>query len=277
MGRTSSRSRESTRRCPVSGSVRELLAGERGRAIAAAADADGSAEYGDSWYLTVRTALIDSAVRQAITDGFTRVINLGAGFDARPYRMDLGADLTWIEVDDEELLAEKAHLLAGAVPRCDLHLSAVDVTDLPALRDVLGRGEPARTLVLSEGLIMYLTPPQADALISALRTAGIGRWCLDFSSAGVAAIMTRRNRSVLRRAPWRFLPADGLRHFEQRGWAPVSEHAIEPLFPAAVRLGRLTSEHARRIAAGPQPDPRKPGTTPFSAVVTLAPVGMPQH
>jgi O-methyltransferase involved in polyketide biosynthesis len=41
------------------------------------------------------------------------VLNLGAGFDTRPQRLDLPASLRWIEVDDERVLEEKATALEG--------------------------------------------------------------------------------------------------------------------------------------------------------------------
>jgi O-methyltransferase involved in polyketide biosynthesis len=39
------------------------------------------------------------------------VINLAAGLDARPYRLQLPAGLTWVEVDVEDLIAQKEELL----------------------------------------------------------------------------------------------------------------------------------------------------------------------
>ncbi|TWS20490.1 hypothetical protein FK529_03860 [Tsukamurella asaccharolytica] len=115
---------------------------------------------------------------------------------------------------------------------------------------------------------MYLSPDEADALADTLLAAGVGRWCLDLSAAGVGSVMAERNRGILRHAPWRFLPADGVAHIEARGW-----HAdqISPLFPAAVALGRLDWTEAHRLAAGPQPDPRDPGHAPWSGVVTYSP------
>lgn len=87
-------------------------------------------------------------------------------------------------------------------------------------------------------------------------------------SGAVQPVEQQSSRGLLRSAPWRFLPADGVAHFEERGWAA---ERIEPIFPAAVALGRFDTPQAHRLAAGPQPDPRDPGDAPFSAVVTLRP------
>ena len=58
------------------------LAGERGLRIARSRP-DGA------WVVAIRTVLIDAFLRSAIVSGIDTVINLGAGLDTRPYRMDL--------------------------------------------------------------------------------------------------------------------------------------------------------------------------------------------
>ena len=58
------------------------LAGERGLRIARTRP-DGA------WVVAIRTGLIDAFIRSAISSGIDTVINLGAGMDTRPYRMDL--------------------------------------------------------------------------------------------------------------------------------------------------------------------------------------------
>ncbi|KXP03431.1 class I SAM-dependent methyltransferase [Tsukamurella pseudospumae] len=256
------------------------LAGASGAAIAASASAAPASVGGDGWYLTARTVLIDRAVTTAIAEGCGTVVNLGAGLDARPYRLDLPADLEWIEVDLPAILDHKASILADESPRCRLRRVPLDLTDVDALSALLASVNPRRsehtrpdqasygrrsvdsqrrTAVLSEGLIMYLSPDEADALADTLLAARIDRWCLDLSAAGVGKLMAQRNQGILRRAPWRFLPADGVAHFERRGWVADT---VEPLFPAAVAMGRFDGAEAHRLAAAPQPDPRNPGGAP---------------
>ncbi len=71
------------------------LAGERGRQIAQ------SMPHGPmtGWVMAIRTCIIDDYVSAAVADGADTVLNLGAGLDTRPYRMELPTSLTWIEVD----------------------------------------------------------------------------------------------------------------------------------------------------------------------------------
>src|SRR5579864_215114 len=69
-----------------------LLAGERGEKIARILQKK------DSWGWTTRVWLFDFLIAEQIRQGADLVINLGAGLDARPYRMDLPASMTWVEV-----------------------------------------------------------------------------------------------------------------------------------------------------------------------------------
>jgi O-methyltransferase involved in polyketide biosynthesis len=66
----------------------ERLAGEQGRAIVAATPRMSRSGY----WLVARTKIIDDTIAEAIADGCDRVLNLAAGLDTRPYRLDLPAD-----------------------------------------------------------------------------------------------------------------------------------------------------------------------------------------
>src|SRR6478609_3610422 len=88
----------------------QRLAGQRGKQIA---DALPEATR-HSWVIVVRTYLVDRYILEAVRRGVDMVINLAAGLDTRPYRMQLPPTLQWIEVDLPWLLAYKeASLLAG--------------------------------------------------------------------------------------------------------------------------------------------------------------------
>ena len=63
------------------------------------------------WLFTARTILTDRFICGEISRGADMVINLAAGLDARPYRLQLPAGLTWVEVDVEDLIAQKEELL----------------------------------------------------------------------------------------------------------------------------------------------------------------------
>ena len=262
------RAAETTRPDPLfTDPFAERLAGPRGREIAAAA----AEAIADDWFLVTRTKLIDDQVTAAVRAGCDVVIDLDAGLDTRPYRLTLPRDLLWIEADLPGLIAEKTALLAEDEPRCRLLRTSLDVTDTEAVTGLLdatlGRlGGTRRALVITEGLVMYLDDDTATGLARALRHPSVVGWCLDFSAAGVAALMADRNEGLLQRAPWSFLPANGVGFFEDLGWQ--AGH-VEPILTGAARLNRLSSPELLAAANGPQPDPRAPGDVPYSAVAYL--------
>ncbi|MFE3101568.1 class I SAM-dependent methyltransferase [Nocardia tengchongensis] len=242
----------------------ERLAGARGQVIAEVA---GQA-MADDWFLVARTKLIDDQVAEAVAGGCNLVLNLGAGLDARPYRMELPGDLVWIEADLPDLVAEKSALLAGETPRCRLVRTALDVTDSGAVTTYLDSvlTDTTRALVISEGLVMYLEEADVVALSAALTRPEIAAWCLDFSTAGVARLMTDRNEGLLQRAPWTFLPANGVTFFEELGW---NASYLESIVVGAARFNRLSPPVPAEVVAAQQPDPWAPGEQPYSGVVRL--------
>src|SRR6266487_2591693 len=61
-----------------------------------------------AWPMIVRTAVMDEIVTRLVKEqGVDTVLNLAAGLDARPYRLDLPSQLHWIDVDLEGILSYK--------------------------------------------------------------------------------------------------------------------------------------------------------------------------
>ena len=83
------------------------LAGEQGRAIVARSPRTNR----NGWWLVAGTKIIDDVIARSIADGCDRVLNLAAGLDTRPYRLDLPSDFAWVEADLPQLLKEKTELL----------------------------------------------------------------------------------------------------------------------------------------------------------------------
>ncbi|ORB82658.1 SAM-dependent methyltransferase [Mycobacterium kansasii] len=240
-----------------------ILAGQHGRAIVR--NAPWTLRNG--WWLVARTKIIDDTIARAISQGCDRVLNLAAGLDTRPYRLNLPAHLQWVEADLPQLLAEKTKLLADQTPRCQLTRSAVDLAD-PLAREAFfaeALDGAARALVLTEGLLMYLGEQDVVALSAAIRQPEVGWWILDFAGPGLKKMMNKRMAGMLENAPFTFAPDNGLAFFEGLGWR-VAES--ESLFAAANRLRRLPMA-LRTVSWLPQPDPRHPGRRPWSAVALL--------
>ena len=191
----------------------ERLAGEQGRAIVANVPWTNRS----GWWLVARTKSIDDAIAGALAGGCDRVLNLAAGLDTRPYRLNLPAELTWIEADLPKLLAEKTQLLADQTPRCRLTRTAVDLA-IPHARDAFFNDAldgATKAFVLTEGLSMYLETADIAALSAAIKRPEVTWWMLDFAFpglrkqinkniAGIAAkrtvqVRTRERADLLRR------------------------------------------------------------------------------
>lgn len=241
----------------------DLLAGERGYAIA---DSNIEPIGGrNGWPMVARTVVIDRLVATSIADGCTRILCLASGFDTRPYRLALPAELEWIEVDLPDLIDEKERALAGHEPRCRLHRIAADLSDDTVRRELLAEYGGPTTLVLTEGLLIYLDEATVRTLSGDLRDAEIGWWILDPVSPRIMESM--RKRPQLTNAPMKFAPANGIGYYESLGWTVLD---IESLLLVAARLRRLPL-FMRPLAKLPQPDPRNPGKGMWSAIVRLAP------
>jgi methyltransferase (TIGR00027 family) len=241
----------------------ERLAGERGRAIAAATPRAAVT----GWAAITRTRLIDDMVMDAIAHGCDRVLNLAAGFDTRPYRLALPRGFTWIEADLPAVMDEKQRLLADQTPVCTLVREAVDLADSAARADLLRRAVPgaANALVITEGLVVYLTDQTVAALARDLAAEpSIRGWVLDMMSPSMRAMisdgMGGRHPA---RALVRFAPANGVAFFEPFGWRARD---VRPILRSAVRFRRAPLL-MRLFSLLPDPDPRRLGKARWSAVI----------
>lgn len=241
----------------------QRLAGDHGRAIAAGAPRTVRS----GWWLVARTKIIDDIIANAINGGCDRVLNLAAGLDTRPYRLDLPADFEWVEADLPGLLTEKTQLLADETPRCRLTRTAVDLADTAARTTFLNQAlaGASKALVLTEGLLMYLDDREVTEFSATLSRPDVAWWVLDFVGPGLRRLMNRKT-GILQSAPFKFAPDNGAAFFEDLGWNVVE---LEPLAPAARRFDRLPFM-MRLAELLPQADPRKPGIRPYGAAVCLS-------
>jgi methyltransferase (TIGR00027 family) len=195
-----------------------LLAREQGKKIAQAMPLSFMTE----WVVAIRTCIIDEYIRKSIADDVDTVLNLGAGLDTRPYRMDLPGSVLWVEADYPAMIDFKQSRLAGETPRCKLERVSIDLADRSARRHLLDEvdSRSKRLLVLTEGVIVYLTVedvgPLADDLKAMRHTVG---WIVDYLSPYA---MKWRERGKLakkmKNAPFKFKPADWFDFFRHHGW-----------------------------------------------------------
>ena len=242
----------------------ERLSGQHGRDIVARVPRTMRS----GWWLVARTKVIDDLVLEAIDDGCDRVLNLAAGFDTRPYRLNLPSDVTWVEGDLPALVAEKERMLADQTPRCKLTRHAVDLAE-PVARDRFLNEALAgarKALVLTEGLLMYLESRDVAALSESFARPEVAWWMLDLAGPGLKKFMNDKMGGMLANAPFKFAPANGVGYFEDLGWRTLE---VESVFDAALRFRRLPWFY-RLVAGLHHPDPRHPPEQrPWSAVIRL--------
>lgn len=177
-----------------------------------------------AWAMIVRTAVFDEIILDTIArHGVDTIVNLAAGLDARPWRLDLPASLRWIDVDLPAILGYKTETLRDETPRCRYESMATDLTDDVARRALFARigAESKRVFVVTEGLLIYFTEPQVASLAADLHAQpNVSFWLIDLASPRLLKIMQRTwGKSVAKgNAPFRFAPAVGTDFFTPLGW-----------------------------------------------------------
>jgi methyltransferase (TIGR00027 family) len=117
-----------------------------------------------------RKRWIEGRCRKAIAEGFERVVILGAGLDTLGLRLsDELRQLDVIEIDHPATQGAKLRALAGnsAAQSSNLRFIALDLSAAP-LPAILFSDSKA-TIVIIEGLLMYLSPADVVRLFEALR------------------------------------------------------------------------------------------------------------
>jgi len=203
------------------------LAGTRGRQIYDSMPPRNQ----QPWAWVARTYLFDHFINDSLRAGIERVVNLAAGLDARPYRMQLPNTLQWIEVDLPEILAYKTDILANDRPACALERFAVDLSIADERRALFAKinARPARTLVITEGLLLYLDRDNVASFAEDLAAqSSFERWIIDLASPGLLKMLQKSLGSQLSaaNAPPKFGPAEGPAFFEGHGWHPTDVRSM---------------------------------------------------
>jgi methyltransferase (TIGR00027 family) len=242
-----------------------LLAGERGEQIAKAQTfADENA-----WSFLARTVLFDRFISEAVRSGADLVVNLAAGLDTRPYRMDLPKTLRWVEVDLPGILDYKEHILKAAAPVCALERVRLDLSDVAARRTLFSRlaAGAAHAVIVTEGLLIYLEAAAVAALANDLAAAPSFRsWITDLASPGLVKMMIARGGAMTAAAgaPFKFAPPEGPDFFARLGWPPMK---VSSLLKTAGTLNRLPFL-LKLLSLLPEQQKPAPNR-PWSAVIRL--------
>jgi methyltransferase (TIGR00027 family) len=257
--------RDRPARCRLSRSVCTRLAGARGEEIAE----NLSAGNRQIWAWVTRTYVFDQFITEQVAQGVDMIVNLAAGLDARPYRMNLPASLKWVEVDLPDLLSYKQEILRDEKPVCSLDRVSLDLADQNARRELFDQlGSSARrVLILSEGLLVYLTRKQVSSLAEDLaRPRSFERWVFDLVSPGLLRMLQRQWQQQLAKAdaPLKFAPREGPNFFTDYGWQPLE---VRSILKTAARLKRL-SFGMQLLALFPESSAEQ-GKRPWSGICLL--------
>ncbi|HEY1799914.1 MAG TPA: SAM-dependent methyltransferase [Terriglobales bacterium] len=158
-----------------------LLAGDRGKQLAAAMPVP----FIGRQIIVIRTCIIDDYIRFAIAHGVDIVLNLGAGLDTRPYRMDVPSSLIWIEADYPHVIEFKEKRLSNERPRCQLERVKLDLGNLPERQKLFTsiNARAKKVLVLTEGVIAYLSVEEVGSLADDLKMMDRAcYWIVDYFS-----------------------------------------------------------------------------------------------
>lgn len=214
----------------------ERLAGSKGSAIVKQLPHSKYA----NWTVIIRTVIIDAYIQSLILNHeIEGVLNLGAGLDTRPYRLDLPSSFKWIEVDFPHLIDAKEKALTEETPRCNLQRIRLDLSDRTARTQWFAKinSDHKKLLVLTEGVIPYLKNEAVASLAEDLLTQpNFKFWIVEYLSQDALKHMTNPARmKQMKHAPFQFRPEDGVSFFDQTGWKLKK---IQYLAKESRRLGR---------------------------------------
>lgn len=182
--------------------------------------------------VVTRTCIFDELILQTIArHKVDAILNLGAGFDTRPYRLPLPRTLRWIEVDRPEVLSYKERQLKKERANCNLERIKLDLCNVSAREKVLQyvNENATRVLVVCEGVLIYFTETQVATLASDLHKHRKFRcWLVDYVSSGTLAFLKYTLGSYLNGncAQPNFAPEDVCKFFQKNSWKVSTRRSL---------------------------------------------------
>jgi methyltransferase (TIGR00027 family) len=193
------------------------LAGERGEVI-------GRELAQNAWAIAVRTYLFDKMLLGLIShERIEMIVNLAAGLDARPYRLELPSSLRWVEVDLPEILEAKRKVLVQEQPHCQLEVITQHLGEQAQRRTLFAQlnRRAERIVAISEGLLLYLDEEKVTSLAADLHAQPhFEYWLVEVVSPRVVAMINRKWHRHFEAAHARisFAPKDWRAFYRERGW-----------------------------------------------------------
>lgn len=192
-------------------------------------------------YFTIRTRFFDDRIEAALRGGVRQIVTLAGGLDGRPFRLTCPPDANWFEIDLPDMAVFKQSIthLADLQPRCGWQVVAADLTSEWLTALTAAGFDPAQpTVWLIEGLLMYLSDEDGDALVSAVRQAAApgSLLLLEHLQAAMLGEFGRyaRERVESQGARWLSARDDLPQWLARHGWVAAVHAHDDP----AIGLGR---------------------------------------
>jgi len=172
------------------------LAGERGKAMFQKLPHPDIMRFG----IAVRSHFMDELLLETLGTGtIVTVLSVGCGLDTRPWRLDLPADLRWIEVDFADVLDYKEALLAAEKPRCRRERFTADLNDAGERRAMFTQAGRGPAFMITEGLLMYLPGATVEAIAAeAWRDSTVTKWMTDITTTAFNHAINPQSLSTVR-------------------------------------------------------------------------------
>jgi methyltransferase (TIGR00027 family) len=233
------------------------LAGTRGFAILEAVQHSEMMRFG----MAVRTRFVDELLQETLAAHAVRtVLSVGCGLDTRPWRLDLPSDLRWIEVDFDDMLDYKHTLMAGETASCHIERLAIDLNDPSQPQKMYQAAGSAPSLMITEGLLLYLPASTVDALTAESKQhSGIEHWISDITTSAFSIAISGSStmQSIRHVQASDALPGEEiLATFQRNGWITASKRSyITDLAFAQNRIRRMMGDAPPRPVPFPPDDP----------------------
>ena len=154
--------------------------------------------------VVARTIMLDQQLRRIIQKAPDSVIvNVGAGFDARFYRMDNG-QILWFDLDLPDAIAARKKAFAPHDRVTMLAGSALEEDWCAPVQQAL-RGRKAKPVFLAEGLFMYLSFDQIRTFLEILKRNFPGGGTLIAEQNGKVLMKNEKHHDTVKNTNAHFL------------------------------------------------------------------------
>lgn len=169
-------------------------------------------------FVAVRTRFFDDFLMSS--GNLRQVVILGAGMDARAFRLPWPPGTRLYEVEKPEVMAKKNALLQDATPKSDRRAIGADLTDPAWSEELLKAGYQVSlpSVWLLEGLLMYLDEIQVRCLLETITRLSAAGSCLGADLISVKSAQVGREKGGRVGGHWRFGTDEPERLFEYYGW-----------------------------------------------------------